>query len=207
MTPHALATSYEGKSPAAFKFAKVWHEQAELARAYLNKASKKMKKWADKKRRMVEFHEGDLVLVKLLPQQFKSLRKVHKGFVRMYDGPFPVLKKVGKVSYKLQLPPKLKIYLVFHVSMLKPYHGDKEDMSRGESKRAPTAVVTSFDKEVDSILADRVIRRRGVPSYREYLVKWKNAPDVEASWEPEDSLWKFKDDIERFKLESAMRES
>ncbi|PON44351.1 Ribonuclease H-like domain containing protein, partial [Parasponia andersonii] len=44
MTPYALSISYSGKSPATFKFVKAWHEQAELARAYLNKTSKKMKK-------------------------------------------------------------------------------------------------------------------------------------------------------------------
>ena len=64
-------------------------------------------------------------------------------------------------------------------------------------------VVTSFDKEVESILADRLNRRRGVPSYQEYLVKWKNAPDIEASQEPKDSLWQFKDHMERFKLKGG----
>ncbi|KAI5662326.1 hypothetical protein M9H77_21649 [Catharanthus roseus] len=206
-TPLTLATSYEGKSPSAFKFAKSWHEQTELARAYLNKASKRMKKWADKKRRPLEFQEGDLVMVKLLPQQFKSFRKVHKGLIRRYEGPFPVLKRVGKVSYKLQLPSRLKIHPVFHVSLLKPYHEDLEDPTRGESKRAPTAVVTSFDKEVEAILADRHIRRRGVPSYWEYLVKWKNLPESEASWEREDALWQFKDHIQQFHDEGAMRAS
>ncbi|KAL6124890.1 hypothetical protein ACLB2K_077398 [Fragaria x ananassa] len=117
-----------------------------------------MKKWADKKRRHVEFKEGDLVLVKLLSQQFKSFRKVHKGLVRKYEGPFEVIKRIDKVSYKLHLPPKLKIHPVFYVSMLKPFHEDAEDPSRGGSHRAPTAFVTSFDKEVDEILADRVIR-------------------------------------------------
>ena len=203
LTPHALASRYEGKSPAAFKFAKAWHEQTELARAQLNKAAKRMKKWADKKRRLVEYQEGDLVMMKLLPRQYKSFRKFHKGLVRKYEGPFPVLKKVGKVSYKLQLPPKLKIYPVLHASMLKPFHADEEDPTRGESKRAPTAVLTSFDKEVDTILADRLIRRRGVPSYFEYLVKWKNLPEAEASWEREDALWQFRDHIERFKHQDA----
>ncbi|KAI5681851.1 hypothetical protein M9H77_03079 [Catharanthus roseus] len=65
--PLTLSTSYKGKSPSTFKFAKSWHEQAELARAYLNKASKRMKKWTDKKRKPLEFQEGDLVIVKLLP--------------------------------------------------------------------------------------------------------------------------------------------
>ncbi|KAL6181373.1 hypothetical protein ACLB2K_048028 [Fragaria x ananassa] len=117
-----------------------------------------MKKWADKKMRHVEFKEGDLVLVKLLPQQFKSLRKLHKGLVRKYEGPFEVIKRIGNVSYKLHLPPKLKIHPVVHVSMLKPFHEDEEDPSRGVSHQTPTTVVTSFDKEIDEILADRVIR-------------------------------------------------
>ncbi|RVW23340.1 hypothetical protein CK203_100926 [Vitis vinifera] len=106
-----------------------------------------MKKWADKKRRHTEYKVEDMMLVKLLPQQFKSLRSVHKGLVKRYEGPFPILRKVGKVSYRVELPPRLKIHLVFHTSYSKPYHGDKDDPSRGLSKRAPTAVVTSYDKE------------------------------------------------------------
>ena len=104
-----------------------------------------------------------MVLVKFLPQQFKSLRLVHKGLVRRYEGPFPILGKVGKVSYKVELLPRLKIHLVFHVSFLKPYHEDKDDPTRGFFKRTPIAVVTSYDKEVEHIIIDRVIRRRGVP--------------------------------------------
>ena len=91
MTLHILAKGYTGKSPAAYKLAKEWHEQANIARSYLEKAAKKMKKWADKKRRHTEFQVRDLVLIKLLPQQFKSLRKVHNGLVRRYEGPFPIL--------------------------------------------------------------------------------------------------------------------
>ncbi|KAL6349849.1 hypothetical protein AAG906_001736 [Vitis piasezkii] len=119
------------------------------------------------------YKDGDMVLVKLLPQQFKSLRPVHKGLVRRYEEPFPILGKVGKVSYRVELPPRLKIHLVFH--------------------RAPTTVVTSYDKEVEHVLVDRVIRRRGVPPATEYLVKWKGLPESEASWEPADALWQFQE--------------
>ncbi|RVW86102.1 RNA-directed DNA polymerase-like [Vitis vinifera] len=56
LTPHTLMIGYMGRSPAAFKFAKGWHKQAEIARSYLDKATKKMKKWADKKRRHTESH-------------------------------------------------------------------------------------------------------------------------------------------------------
>nr|GEX39042.1 2-(3-amino-3-carboxypropyl)histidine synthase subunit 2-like [Tanacetum cinerariifolium] len=67
------------------------------------------------------------------------------------------------------------------LGFLKPYHGDEEDPERRVSKRAPTVVVTSYDREVEEILSDRTIRRRGVPSYKEYLIKWRDLPDSEAS--------------------------
>lgn len=172
LTPHTIAGGYTGRSPAAFRFAKDWQEQSDIAKAYLEKAAKRMKKWADMKRRPIEYKEGDLVMVKLQPQQFKVFRKIHKGLIRKYEGPFPILRKVGKVSYRLQLPPKLKIHPVFHASCLKPYHADMEDPSRGVSKRAPMTMTTSFDKEVEYIVADRRVSRRGVQPYTEYLVKW-----------------------------------
>ena len=111
LTPHTLAIGYTGRSPTAFKFTKGWHEQADITRSYLDKLAKKMTKWADKKRRHIEYKVEDMVLVKLLPQQFKSLRSVHKGLVRRYEGPFPILGKVGKVSYKVELPLRLKFIL------------------------------------------------------------------------------------------------
>ncbi|GJS12735.1 cytochrome P450 78A7-like protein [Tanacetum coccineum] len=207
LTPNALAASYEGSILATYKTMKEWHKQADLARASLDKAAKKMKKWADEKRRHVEFKVGDQVMVKLLPQQFKSLRKVHTRLIRRYEGPFPVIGRIGKVSYLVQLPPKLKIHPVFHVSFLKPYHRDEEDPERGVSKRAPTIVVTSYNREVEEILSDRTIRRRGVPSYKEYLIKWHDLPDSEASWEAEDLLWQFTNEIKRYHEDGMTRMS
>lgn len=81
LTPHTVMTGYTEKSPVAHKFAQNWQEKNELARSYLQKAAKRMKKWADTKRRTIDYQVGDQVLVKLLPQQFKTLRKVHKGLV------------------------------------------------------------------------------------------------------------------------------
>ncbi|GJW82150.1 putative nucleotidyltransferase, ribonuclease H [Tanacetum coccineum] len=154
LTPNALAASYKGSSPAAYKTMKEWHEKANLARASLDKAAKKMKKWADERRRHVKFEVEDQVMVQLLPQQCKSLRKVHKGLIRRYEGPFLVIGRVGKV---------------------------------------------------EEILSDCTIRRRGVPSYKEYLIKWRDLPDSEASWEAEDLLWQFADEIKRYHEDDTTR--
>ena len=36
-------------------------------------------------------------------------------------GPFKIIAQVIPVSYRLQLPPMMHIYPVFHVSLLEPY--------------------------------------------------------------------------------------
>ena len=127
--------------------------------------------------------------------------------MRKYEGPFPILGQVGKVSYKVESPPRLKIHPVFHVNNLKPYHEDKEDPGWGISTRAPTAVVTSYDKEVDYIMEDRVLRKNNFQSYTEYLVKWKGLPESEASWEPANTLWQFQKQIDQFRAGGSKRMS
>jgi len=56
---------YKGPSLPTYKFAKDWNNQVWVAQAYLEKAYKKMKKWADKKRRPREFQVENFVLVKM----------------------------------------------------------------------------------------------------------------------------------------------
>jgi hypothetical protein len=159
-----------------------------------------MKKWVDAKRRHLEFEEGDLVMMKLFPHQSRRFAKVHKGLVRRYEGPFPIEKRIGKLAYRSTLPSHLEMHPVFHVSLLKPYHPDKEEPSRGKTKRAPTAITTMPDRDVEEILAHRVIPRRGThPSYVEYFVKWKGLPDSEASWEHKLTLWNNVDVIEAYR--------
>ncbi|KAL2943047.1 Transposon Tf2-9 polyprotein [Bienertia sinuspersici] len=67
LTPQSVASGYTGSSPAAYRLAKEWDQQLDITKSYLNKASKRMKKWADKHRRQVEYQVGDMVMVKLLP--------------------------------------------------------------------------------------------------------------------------------------------
>ena len=74
---------------------------------------------------------GDQVLLKLTPQIWKkvSSKTRHRSLIPKYDGPFEVLKRVGHVAYRLKLPDRLKLHPTFHVSFLKPYHGDLDTAS------------------------------------------------------------------------------
>ncbi|KAL0532578.1 hypothetical protein IC582_031283 [Cucumis melo] len=53
--PHLVDHPFAGKNPQALNFTKEWRQTNDIARAYLEKASRRMKKWADKKRRPLEF--------------------------------------------------------------------------------------------------------------------------------------------------------
>ena len=46
LLPHTV-DKYSGKNPRAFNFTKKWKKNTEIAWGYLEKASKRMKKWAD----------------------------------------------------------------------------------------------------------------------------------------------------------------
>ncbi|WMV25446.1 hypothetical protein MTR67_018831 [Solanum verrucosum] len=120
----------------------------------LRKAQRRMKKYADQHCRSVEFNVGDKVLLKLTPQIWKQIVSMtrHRGLIPKYDGPFEVVKKVGEVAYRLNLPARLKIHPTFHVSFLKPYFVDVDDPDRNRSKRVPPSIPTQFDAEIEKIL-------------------------------------------------------
>ena len=65
----------------------------------------------------VEFEVGDMVFLKVSPMKgvmrFRKKGKLSPRFV----GPFEILKRIGKVTYELSLPPTLAgVHNVFHLS-------------------------------------------------------------------------------------------
>nr|GFC74615.1 putative reverse transcriptase domain-containing protein [Tanacetum cinerariifolium] len=67
-------------------------------------AQDRQKSYADLKRKPIEFKVGDMVMLKVSPWKgvvrFSKRGKLNPRYVR----PFKVLAKVGKVSYRLELP-------------------------------------------------------------------------------------------------------
>lgn len=51
--------------------------------------------------------------------------KLHHKLSARYYGPYLVLKQVGAVAFKFQLPEQARIHPVFHVSQLKRAVGNK----------------------------------------------------------------------------------
>lgn len=148
-------------------------------KANLTKAQIFMKKFADSKRRAMDFNIGDMVLVKLQPyrQHSVALRSNQKLGLR-YFGPFPIIEKIGEVVYKLMLPPSAKIHPVFHISLLKPCKGVHD------TQYMPLPLLTNENGPLlipKSILQFRILLRNNqhVP---QVLVHWEGLPGSEATW-------------------------
>ncbi|KAL5750130.1 hypothetical protein ACOSP7_024733 [Xanthoceras sorbifolium] len=171
LTPLAVAQQKDqGLCPAAYRFAQDKTEMIECAIESLAKAARRIKKYADKNRRPLEFNVGDKVLLKLTPQIWKKITD-------------------RSVAYRLALPDRLKIHPTFHVSFLKPFHEDEAESSRVQQKRAPPVIRKEFDKQVEKILDHRSVGESKLNRRTDYLVQWKGETDSEATWEPWTMAW------------------
>ncbi|KAL0405185.1 UNVERIFIED_CONTAM: Retrovirus-related Pol polyprotein from transposon [Sesamum latifolium] len=91
---------------------------------HLARAHHRMKLSADLHRWDVDFKVGDWALLRLHPyRQVSVSRRPSQKLSRRFFGPFRILRKTRVVAYELELPVGAKIHPVFHVSLLKPYHG------------------------------------------------------------------------------------
>jgi hypothetical protein len=111
-----------------------------------------------------------------------------------YIGPFPILKKCGKVAYKLELPSSLVgVHDIFHISQLKNCLKAPVDVILPEV--APLETDLTYPEYPIKILdqKSRVTRRKTIKFYK---IQWSNHTKEEATWESEDFLRSHHPDFE-----------
>lgn len=91
---------------------------------------------------------------------------------------------MGDVAYKLELPEGSKIHNTFHVSLLKRAIG-KQDIS--------SIVLRPLDDEGRLVLISKRVLETRIKKLRlrqiqEYLIKWKDLPYEDSTWEGVDIL-------------------
>jgi hypothetical protein len=83
-------------------------------------AQSRQKSYADKRRRPIEFVVGDYVHLKASPMKGVQHFGMKRKLAPRYVGPYQIIERSGRVAYKLQLPPEMRvIFNVFHVFQLK----------------------------------------------------------------------------------------
>ncbi|KAM0722089.1 hypothetical protein Q7P37_003015 [Cladosporium fusiforme] len=96
--------------------------------------------------------EGDKVY--LLRRNIKS-KKQSKKLDAVKLGPFRIRRKKGPVSFELELPRKMRIHLVFHISLLEPATPDATLQEEVEDLD-PEIQEPSY--EVEKVLKERTVR-------------------------------------------------
>ncbi|GKG11783.1 hypothetical protein Tco_0346020, partial [Tanacetum coccineum] len=90
-------------------------ENIVLIKQRMQATQDRQKSYADQNRKPIDFEVRDRVMLKVSPWkgvvQFGKRGKLNPRYV----GPFKVLAKVGKVAYRLELPPELsRVHHTFH---------------------------------------------------------------------------------------------
>jgi hypothetical protein len=123
---------------------------------------------------------GDTVYLKLQPYIQTSVARcsIQKLSFKFY-GPHTILKKVGVVAYKLELPAGSRIHDVVHVSQLKRHLPSQQQISDIQSI---LALESDVSLQPVQILETRSIQHGGhaVPQVR---VTWDTAMPASVTWE------------------------
>ena len=89
-------------------------QMTELVQRNLAKAQQRQKAFYDRNARQREFQAGEQVIV-LLPTSSNKL-------LAQWQGPYTVVRRIGKVNYRIDMHDKRKRHRVFHINMLRKWH-------------------------------------------------------------------------------------
>ncbi|WMV38182.1 hypothetical protein MTR67_031567 [Solanum verrucosum] len=120
--------------PLGVELVKDAQDKLRSIQAKLLAAQSRQKKYADNKVRDMAFQIGENVLLKVSPIKGMMIFGKKGKLSPRYIGPLEILDCVGPIAYTLALSPNLsRAHLVFHVSMLKRYHGDMDYIIKWDS--------------------------------------------------------------------------
>lgn len=199
-------------SEQAETFAKHIHDLHSEIRMKINLSNEHYKSIADVHRRLQEFSEGDMVMVRIRPERIPSgkVRKLHAKKM----GPFKVLKKISSNAYMLDIPVDFGISNVFNVEDLTPFLENDSFAEPSHTNLAgePTPFLNPIEPEspklplppslstpkkfeqIEEILDDKTTYTRA-GSYQKFLVKWKGKPLSKRSWVLKEELFRLNPEL------------
>jgi hypothetical protein len=192
-------------NPAAAERIRRLHSDIDRARTHIEAAQQRQKRYADQRRRDVQFKPGDAVLLSTEHLRLAGDDSRTPKLSAKFIGPFTIKRVVNSNAYELELPPSLQIHPVLNISRLKHYRdGSQLFPSRPPPDSRPPPEILEQDGE-DAYEVEEVMGRRGSGTRREYLVKWRGYPQWEWTWEPLRNLRNAPDAVADF--EAKLRRS
>nr|GEY32823.1 putative reverse transcriptase domain, ribonuclease H-like domain, aspartic peptidase domain protein [Tanacetum cinerariifolium] len=153
---------------------------------HLKAARDRQRSYANVRRKPLEFQAGDRVMLKISPRngiiRFRKRGKLNPRYIR----PFKILKRIGLVAYKLELPEELNnVHNTFYVSNIKKCLSD-------ESLIIPMKELKLDDKlnfvEEHVEIIDREIKRLRQSRIPIIKVRWNSKRGPKYTCEHEDEI-------------------
>ncbi|GJU80405.1 putative reverse transcriptase domain-containing protein [Tanacetum coccineum] len=171
-------------------FGKGWERRLPLKivqiRQRLKAARDRQRSYANVRRKPLEFQVGDRVMLKVSPRK-GVIRFGKRGKLNpRYIGPFKILKRIGPVAYKLELPEEISnVHSTFHVSNLKKCLSDEslvipiKELQLDDKLNFVEEPIEIMDREVKQLKQSRI------PIVK---VRWNSKRGPEFTWEHEDQI-------------------
>nr|GEX93680.1 hypothetical protein [Tanacetum cinerariifolium] len=155
-------------------------------RQHLQAARDRQRSYANVRQKPLEFQAGDRVMLKISPRKgiirFRKRGKLNPW----YTGPFKILKRIGPVAYKLELPEELNnVHNTFHVSNLKKCVFDEsliipmKELKLNDKLKFVEEPTEIMDREIKQLRQSRILIIR---------VRWNSKRGPKYTWEHEDEI-------------------
>ncbi|KAJ6259180.1 hypothetical protein Dda_6078 [Drechslerella dactyloides] len=176
-TQPALLTKEE--IPSAKEHSESMNKLHEHLKNDLDFAAETMSHYYNKKRTKAPFlKEGDKAY--LLAKNIKTKRPNQKlDFQKL--GPYTITKKLNEHLFELHIPGNSRIHKTFHIALLEPIpDGLREEVNNPEIE----------EDDYNEYEVEKILDHRKNPETlaNEFLIKWKDYPPEEDSWQPEDNI-------------------
>ena len=124
----------------------------------MNASQSRQKSHHDKRRKDLEFQDGDRVFLRVTPLNGVGRALKSKKPAPRFSGPYQITQKIGVVAQRVELTPSLSnLHDVFHVSQLRKYVHDPshiiqmDDMQVRDNLTVEEAPVRIADREVKQL--------------------------------------------------------
>ncbi|GAU25740.1 hypothetical protein TSUD_216710 [Trifolium subterraneum] len=161
-------------------------EKIRMIREKMKASQSRQKSYHDKKRKDVEFQEGDHVFLRVTSTTGVGRALKSKKLTSKFIGPYQISERIGKVAYRIALPITLSnLHDVFHVSQLRKYVSDpchvieSDDIQVKDNLTIETVPLRVEGREV------KKLRNKEIASVK---VIWGGPAGENATWELENKM-------------------
>nr|KYP33728.1 Retrotransposable element Tf2 [Cajanus cajan] len=135
-------------------------KKVKLIQERMKTAESRQKSYADKRRKPLEFAEGEHVFLKVTPTSGVGRALKARKLTPRIIGPYLIIQRVGPVAYRLTLPPSLSnLHDVFHVSQLRKYVHDLGHVVELDDVRVKE--ILTFEKSPVAVVDHKLKELRG----------------------------------------------